>query len=275
MTKRITVQFTVGDSVDADAIRNSLARGIETGLDEVTLLAVNENIDEIAKEARVCPHCGSESFEASRSVMQRYYCNSEAMPFSVIRESWEGQNDLAKRPDFLLCSVCGEAVDRYEVVPEWFFHNVICSEDWDDTALVVVSDRETDEIKDVMTNIDSAPGWSQGRSIDRRDVKILGGMYTAEIHLINSGPPTVDIAIYKHEGNEKTVVTALEESPVYFGEFEFHLRDQLTPDGDQFDRKFRLIVMSESDLKNIQEPENNTVTDGNTTGNEDETEESK
>lgn len=270
MSKRITVQFAVADNADAATIRETLARGIETGFDEVTLLAVNENIDEIAKEVRVCPKCGSESFNAVRNVRQKYYCNSEGLPYSVVSESWSGQFEAANRPDSFQCSVCTQVIRTTETVPEWFFHNVICNEDWDDTVLVVVPDRSAEEINEILELTEPSVGWPKDATLEKRSAEFLGGEYRARIILVNSGPPSVDITIYKKGSQE--AISVLEESPTYFGTFEFHLRDQLTPDGDQFDRSLRLIVMSESDLQNIQEPEDNPVTNGNTTGNETEEE---
>lgn len=283
MARRMTFNVIVPDDVDPGMIEFAIKHGYNacTSLPgdvlDVSFVPSNDN-PIVATEAKVCPHCGSVQFTMTRNVDQRYIGNSEGEVVKILEEKWRGakgnEHYEAARGLHMTCATCTHIVKRTDTVPEWFFHEVICDDNFDDTALIVISDREYEELTPILEAGVAEPGWDANAAINNWSATLNGGDYKVMAVVFNAEKPYVEFRVSRAEiiegqRNPNYIEVYRMQADVLTGQFNI-VFTAATPNGDEFTRNFRVVVISETQLANVSPEQYISDADGNDTGNEEE-----
>lgn len=199
-------------------------------------------------DSKVCPYCGNDWFVIRRTQTQKVLINPSTGEARL--QEIESQSD-----SFVpVCNHCQRHVTAY--VTEEFFHEVICNPNFEDTAVIIVSQDAAQDVIRILLNKIPLEAYECGGIIYSYANDLLAGEYTAEVRIINKDEPYVEAVLFKNVNGTYKVVATLEPSNEFLGSYEFEV------DG----KKFQAVVMTtESDLNDMQCI--SSVTPGNTEGN--------
>lgn len=207
-------------------------------------------------ESKVCPYCGNDWFVVQRKPTRKVLINPSTGEERV--QEIESQS-VSTVP---VCNYCQREVEAY--VTERFFHEVICNPDFEDTAVIIVSQQEAQDMITILKNEMPLEEYDNGDTIESFSGDLLAGEYEVEIKVVNADMPYVDAVLFKNVDGVYKEVAVLEPSEEFLGSYEFEAGG----------KRFQAIVMTtESDLNDTQCISN--VTSGNTEGNEESDEDPK
>ncbi|WP_422661612.1 hypothetical protein ACK8P5_26175 (plasmid) [Paenibacillus sp. EC2-1] len=154
-----------------------------------------------------------------------------------------------RNPGVLICLTCTASYSDSYAVPEWFFHNVICDEDWDEVRLIVISDADNDAVASLMSTDIPSPKYDIDGTPYSFIEKFEGGAYCITVKVINGTPPRVLAELHDSVASNNPRLILEDDEGILNGNYDFIFLED-TEIG-KAEKKLRLLIMSHSEVRNL------------------------